>query len=165
MGAPLGGCKNGNLAWYTDPPCIPSVGSALTQLEGGTAELHFRTGRHREARVASLRIPLMNYILQQSFSVSITKLEPVWHNCQPHSAPLQLLHAKVSETSHPRWKEESTKCKPSPATGHCHLGQKAEGQPGQLLIEKKGCFCSSTRAHSLLKWILVIEQLIAGDSP
>lgn len=41
----------------------------------------------------SLKNTLLNYILQQSFSLRIAKLEPVQQNCQPHSAPLQLLQS------------------------------------------------------------------------
>lgn len=48
-----------------------------------------------EARVAVSEEPTAE-LLQQSFSVRIFKLEPVQQkNCQPHSAPLQLLQSWV----------------------------------------------------------------------
>lgn len=59
-----------------DPACT-AVGSALTQREGG-AESHTLglTGTEKQEQ-QSLKTPLRDYILQQSFSVRIARLEPV----------------------------------------------------------------------------------------
>lgn len=73
--------------------------------------------------------------------------------------------SSASAASYPRGREESTKCKPDPATEHHHLSEKAVGQPGQTHTVKKGFCCSNTPPHSLLKAALMIQQLTGGNKP